>query len=408
MAHVGGTEMHLATVGGELLRLGHEVFIYSPVLGPYSDYVSGLGLPVLDRLRELPAECDVVLAQDGIVAYDLYERYPQARKVFRICGDVFDFQSPPQVDGLADLIVVLSDRYERLAEACAVKAPVLRLRTPIDVERLVPVGKPRARPRRAIVLGNYGDRFEVVRETWQRHGVEVTRVGGPEQRYDVAAALGSADIVVAKSRAALDGMACGRAVYVLDTFGGDGWVTADSYPAMEADHFAGQATNRVIDAEALERDLADYDPNMGSVNRDLVIQHHRARDHVIEFLAALSGESASGERSAPLRELARLTTLQWAWEHQARATQAELSSAYERLGLAEQDAERERSMQADELALQAHELALRANEAAALRAELEAIKRSRAWSVARRYFQLRDRLARRHQRHEPAPPSDQA
>ena len=55
-------------------------------------------------------------------------------------------------------------------------------------------------------------------------------------------------------------MACGRAVYVYDTFGGDGWVTPDVYAAMEADHFAGQATDRVIGIEEMERDLADYDP----------------------------------------------------------------------------------------------------------------------------------------------------
>ena len=63
------------------------------------------------------------------------------------------------------------------------------------------------------------------------------------------AALENADIVVGKSRAALDAMACGRAVYLYDMFGGDGWVTPDTYAAMEADQFAGQATDRVIGVE---------------------------------------------------------------------------------------------------------------------------------------------------------------
>jgi hypothetical protein len=53
-------------------------------------------------------------------------------------------------------------------------------------------------------------------------------------------------------------MACGRAVYVYDMFGGDGWVTPEAYPALEADHFAGQATDRVIGPAELERDLADH------------------------------------------------------------------------------------------------------------------------------------------------------
>jgi hypothetical protein len=59
------------------------------------------------------------------------------------------------------------------------------------------------------------------------------------------------------SRAALDAMACGRAGYVYEVFGGDGWVTPELYPALEADHFAGLATVRVIGPRELARDLAD-------------------------------------------------------------------------------------------------------------------------------------------------------
>ena len=103
----------------------------------------------VDRLVELPVECDVVLAQDGLVVYDLAERYPRALSVFRICGDTFDFQSPPQVEGVVDLVVALSERYARLARACAVKAPLARLRIPVDIHRLAPVGDdPRAAPPR--------------------------------------------------------------------------------------------------------------------------------------------------------------------------------------------------------------------------------------------------------------------
>src|SRR4051794_40487773 len=116
MTLAGGTEVHLVTIGVELMRLGHEAVIYSPELGPYADHARRCGLEVTDELRRLPAECDVVFAQDTLVVYDLVARYPDAVSVFRICGDVFDFQSPPQLDGVVDLAVVLSERYARLAK----------------------------------------------------------------------------------------------------------------------------------------------------------------------------------------------------------------------------------------------------------------------------------------------------
>ena len=206
----------------------------------------------------------MVLSQDTLVVYDLADRYPSAFHVFRVCGDTYDFQFPPQLGRVVDLIVVLSDRYQRLARACAGDVPVLRLRVPIDSDRLAPVAPIRVRPRRAVLLGNYPDRDELVCDAWGRQGVEVRRIGGSEQRYDIGPALGDADIVVAKSRAALDAMACGRAVYVYDVFGGDGWVTPSNYASLESDQFAGQATDRVIGVAELEADLAATTPGWGS------------------------------------------------------------------------------------------------------------------------------------------------
>jgi hypothetical protein len=318
LIHPGGTEVHLVTVGEQLMRLGHEVVLYAPELGPFADHARRRGLDVCGSLRELPEQCDVVFAQDGIVAYELAERYPEALSVFRICGDVYDFQLPPQLEGVVDLVVVLSGRYERLAAAIAVSVPVVRLRVPVDVNRLVPLGPLRERVERAVLLGNYPARDDLVQSAWGPAGVDVRRVGFTDHAYDVAEAIADADVVVAKSRAALDAMACGRAVYVLDVFGGDGWVTPERYPALEADHFAGQATERVLDAASLAADLAGYSPEMGPVNRDLVLQHHDPRDHVLALLEAL-GEQRPRERPrAPLRELARLTALQWSWEETAR------------------------------------------------------------------------------------------
>ncbi|HMI98806.1 MAG TPA: glycosyltransferase [Gaiellaceae bacterium] len=393
MNFAGGTEVHLVTVGAELLRLGHEVVIYSPELGPFADHARQRGIDVVDQVRELPVECDVVLAQDGIVVYELAERYPRALSVFRICGDSFDFQSPPQVEGIVDLVVVLSERYARLARACAVQVPLARLRIPVDIHRLAPAGAIRARPRHAVILGNYPDRIQVVRDAWERRGIEVSQVGGTQQRFDIAAALENADIVVGKSRAALDAMACGRAVYLYDMFGGDGWVRPDTYAAMEADHFAGQATGRVIGIEEMERDLADYDPGMGATNRDLVIQHHSARDHVTELLAALVAPPRE-RPSAPLRELARLTALQWSWERFAGEGQHAQASLHDRLVLAEQAAAASAAAATAESA-RVEVLEGVAGEAASLRADLETLHATRAWRLVGRYWRLRDRLRRR-------------
>lgn len=434
----GGTEVHLVTLGEQLQRLGHEVVLYANEVGPFAAHAARRGLEVFDALRELPERCDVAFTQDGVVAHELASRYPDAVSVFRLCSDVYDFELPPQLAGVVDLIVVLSDRYQRLAAACASDVPVVRLRVPVDLDRIAPPGPIGERPQRAVLLGNYAERQALVSAVWGGLGIDVRRVGGSSQSYDVTAALADADVVVAKARAALDAMACGRAVYVYDTFGGDGWVTPENYAALEADNFAGQAFDRVIDAGALASDLAGYRGDMGMLNRDLVLQHHSARDHAVALLHAIGDRVPGERRDLPLRELARLIALQWSWEQTARELRTMHWSMRERAiegqrlaadGAASERAAQERAHRAETVAADAvrageaeraaanereretrarlgeaearigeaearlaAEQAAHARETAALRADLEAVRATRAWRAAAAWWRLKRRL----------------
>jgi hypothetical protein len=390
----GGAAVHMRTLGEQLERLGHEVWIYSPRVGPFGEHLRKRGLEITDNLTSLPAECEVVFAQDAIVSYELGGRYPDALHVFRICGDVFDLWVPPQIQGLVDLIVVLCDRYRRVADGAATDTPVLRLRTPIDLDLLVPVTPLRERPRRAALLGNYAQRGDLIREVWGAKGVEVIRIGGANQRFDLADALAEVDIVVAKTRSVMDAMSCGRAVYVYDAFGGDGWVTPESYPVLEADLFTGQATDRVITAAELERDLDDYDPSMGSANRDLIALHHDARAHTVQLLEALADRVPAKRPEAPMRELARLTALQWSWEEQVRLLQVERAPLITRVMQAEQRV----SEQSDQIAAQRgriEQLQGAESRAQALEGQLAAIRGTRAWRLAQAYWRTKHRLSKR-------------
>ena len=67
---------------------------------------------------------------------------------------------------------------------------------------------------------------------------------------------------------------------------------------MEADNFAGQATDWVLDRDRLVADLADYDRDMGQANRDLVLAHHDAADHARALVALFRPASRRGPKPA--------------------------------------------------------------------------------------------------------------
>ena len=202
-----------------------------------------------------------------------------------------------------------------------------------------------------MLLGNYasGRRRELLVEAWGEAGIDCVTVGAHGVAMpDPLSEIAKADIVVGKSRAILDAMACGRAAYVLDFAGGDGWVTKERYAAMEADNFAGQATDWVLDRDRLVADLADYDRDMGQVNRELVLAHHDARTHAYELVELFRSVNPRAEpATGPLRELARLVRLQWATEQDAMVLRQALT---ERAVVAENYA---RSLEEDRERLQA-------------------------------------------------------
>jgi hypothetical protein len=171
------------------------------------------------------------------------------------------------------------------------------------------------------MLSNYldGRRRDALVETWTAAGIDCVQIGmGHRVAFDVRPEIARADIVVAKARAALEGMACGKAVYVFDGFGGDGWVTGDNYAALEADNFAGLATDSPVDRRGLAADLDQYDPDMGWINREMVVRHHGARSHAQGLVEVLRGPPPRRPDSAS-SPAATARTVRSAWGMQQRA-----------------------------------------------------------------------------------------
>jgi hypothetical protein len=162
--------------------------------------------------------------------------------------------------------------------------------------------------------------------------VECIVLGDPgDVVHEPAEAVATADMVVGKGRVILEAMSWGRPAYVYDAFGGDGWVTAGTYPAMEADAFAGQSSPDPVDASRLRRDIAAYDPRLSTVGRELAITHHGARRHAHELVAVFRRLAPSAlPSSTPTGEIARLSHLRWTAEREAHGLRQAFDALAER------------------------------------------------------------------------------
>ena len=316
---VGGSETYLMTLGEQILRLGHDVRIFASTAGEMAGLASLRGIPVVTDVTDLGEPADAVVSQDGAVAYTLAAAWPGVPQVFVCHSSLFDFQQPPLVPGFAQAVIVLNDRVRRRIEALNADLRIVRLRQPIETQRFQPRSTPFPRPRRALILSNYltGELRSVLVDTWQEAGLEVLHVGTEAQlslspEDDIA----QADIVVAKGRAALEAMSCGRPTYLYDMFGGDGWITPENYAAIEADGITGNHLERGSSVAQLRRDLEQYDPELGRLGRELVTRHHDARAHAHAVLALLHEVAPERRSCAPTLqvELGRQVRLRWSAE----------------------------------------------------------------------------------------------
>jgi hypothetical protein len=347
LVRAAGTESYVCLVARQLQRLGHDVVVSAEELGAMADHAEQRGIVVARTTADLPPACDAILSNDTPSAATLAARYPGTRLVHVAHSVVFDHQLPVLVPGVVDAVVACSERMASRVRALSLDVPLARLRLPVDIEHYMGTGPLPARPRRAVIVSHYlkGERRRALVEAWEAQGVTCTQVGVlTGSALDPAPAMRDADVVVAKATAALEGMACERAVYVYDQFGGDGWITPDTYEAFEADNLAGLSSPAPRTPAQLAADLADYDPAMGWMNGELARTHHAPAKHAHELVALLSGQHAGAPVSASaLTEIARLTRVAMAAEGMALGAQHELASLRERVVATDEDVARWRA-----------------------------------------------------------------
>jgi hypothetical protein len=332
---LGGSESYLFTIAEELDRLGHSAAIYTREQGAGAVVARQRGLEVVDDLGDVE-DPDAAIVQDAGTSHELAARLPELPQLFVAHSETYDLQLPPQLERQVGVAVALNERVARRLRALAVAPLVVRLRQPIDIEHYGAAGPLPDVPRRALLLSNnpVADRLALIERACAASGLELVRLGGDSgQTDDPRQALANVQIVIGYGRSVLEAMAAGRAAYVYDRYGGDGWVTVDSYPALEADGFAGRERETTVDEARLRSDLRAYAAAMGPANRDLVVANHRANVHAQELVELLRPLAPPQRDRLPYEEMARLVRLEWRARVDAQGLWRELNRRDEQLEL---------------------------------------------------------------------------
>jgi glycosyltransferase involved in cell wall biosynthesis len=268
----GGSETSTYTVVAALIRHGHRVTVLTPIRGLMAEHIVGLGARVVDDIRRMDGQPEVLHCQHNVLALLARGWFNGVPLVYQSHGTQPLPEQPPSVDLNVQRYLAVSDLVKRHLQGRGVAIEAIRvLENPIDLGRFAPRSSIADRPRRALILSARMDPRTrgVIEEACRRLGIEVVVCGLEGRVFAVEDEIDRADIVFSLGRGALEAMACGRAVYVYDVHGADGWVSPETVDDISSHTFSGKRFHRRPGVEELAEDLARYDPAMGRDNRTI-------------------------------------------------------------------------------------------------------------------------------------------
>jgi glycosyltransferase involved in cell wall biosynthesis len=284
----GGSETYTYTVARALLERGHRPTMVSPIVGEVGERIRASRVPVVDELQKVQGHPDVLHCQHNVMALAARDWFPGAPLVYHSHGTVPLPEQPPSVDLNVQRYVAVSDMVRRHLESRGVPGSLIRvLENPVDLRRFAPRRELSPTPRRALVLSAVmdGGTLGVIREACARMDIELDVVGLDGARtWDVERRIDTADVVFSLGRGAIESMAAGRAVFVYDHFGADGWVTPETVDDLASHTFSGKRFARRLTPDELVAELERYDPAMGPANRRIAEGRYDIEAHVDRLL----------------------------------------------------------------------------------------------------------------------------
>jgi Glycosyltransferase Family 4 len=305
-----GTEVATIDLAQGLSRRDHRVAVLAPLLGRSADILQNAGIAVADRPEELPWTPDVIHGHHNHVLAAALASFPDTPALFVSHSSNYWFDGPLRLSRVRRFCAVDAASRERVASEldCAIEAVDL-LPNAVDLERFAPRAPLPAKPRRALLLAKNTNHIPAVRDAAADFGLELDEIGPAFGLVvdDLAHRLGQYDLVFATARMALEALAVGCAVIVVDGRGMAGLATSENVNEWRSNNFGSRLLTQQPSRDAIGGEIGRYDA------QDAARASHRIRDVVslsahLDRVEAIHSEIVAAgqpppDRANDLREL---------------------------------------------------------------------------------------------------------
>jgi len=314
LSFLGGSETWTYTLAIQLKKMGHDVACYSPELGIISQELEKKGIPCFKDLHTskirpfsyvlepiVNHNYDVVIANHHHIVKYIRDRMP-AKPIISVIHGVIHFvddgqgntvmapEHPALDSGVNQFVSVSEEIQQKIQKDYGIDSIVIR--NAFDLERLKTVRtiSPGV-PKMFFVNTNYHAKddpeINVIREVARHYGAKLSAVGlGFTPTFDIKRALEDADIVVARGRSVLEGVAAGRLGIVHGMWGTGGVICESNLEELRAVNFSGRnATGMWTKEQFIEQIDKYYNEHTIAWGLEYIAKNHNIAAMAESFLA---------------------------------------------------------------------------------------------------------------------------
>ena len=309
-----GSELYVRDVALALLRRGHQPMAYSTRLGTVAEELRAATIPVIDDLRLLTVEPDIIHGQHHLDAMTAMLHFPQTPAVYFCHGWLPWEEMAPHFPTIHRYVAVDDLCRERLQCVHGIAPRQIRMiRNFVDLQRFTPRLDLPAAPRRAVVFSNYineSNCLGILRQACAARGIELDAIGFAAGRSEAQPErmLGTYDVVFAKARCALEALACGTALVACDAAGLGGMVMPGNYEKFRALNFGIRTLRDPITVEAVTRELDRYDA-IGAREVAQRVRSEAGMEQAIDQIVAVYQEAIDTQRQISMASMTRVTLM---------------------------------------------------------------------------------------------------
>src|SRR5256885_10560141 len=277
-----GAETSTRDLAFGLAALGEVPAIYTPEPGDVSEELQKGGIPVVNHVRAVPFQPDIVHGNQHPETIEALMAFPQAHGIFVCHARLAWPATPPLTDRIQHYVAVDHNCLERLT----VDYDIPPERTSVifnsvDTVRFAQRSPLPERPQRALVFSNYAtdnNFLPAIRAACQRINLPLDVIGAGVGKLvarpqDV---LPGYDVVFAKARCAIEAMAVGNAVILCDEMGLGPMVNSSEVAELRKWNFGMRTLQLPIEPKRIITELNRYDAGDAWLVSDYIREHSAA------------------------------------------------------------------------------------------------------------------------------------